>query len=96
MRKASVSLVNITPGQETISYLESVVKAASILGGILLCLILFFYDVVKDLIHGSFLNQLNVSSFIIVVGVVYEVQKSVRSLYKTNVDDIEEEQLKQL
>jgi preprotein translocase subunit SecY len=87
LRKASVSIVNITPGKETISYLENVVKSTSILGGIFLCGILISYDFCKSLINGALLNQLNISSLIILVGVSFEIQKNVKSLYKNFVDN---------
>lgn len=82
LRKASVSVLNVTPGQETISYLENVVRSTSILGGIFLCFILFSFDFLKQFINGVFLNQINISSLIILVGVAYEVQRTTRSLYK--------------
>ena len=87
LRKASVSVVNITPGKETVSYLQNVVKLSSISGGILLCTILFFYDFLKQFINGYLLNQLNISSLIIVVGVAYEIQKTTRSLFKNNLEE---------
>ena len=82
LRKASVAVVNVTPGRETISYLENVVRSSSIIGGISLCVILFLYDSFKTLLNGYLLNQINISSLIILVGVAYEVQKTIRSLYK--------------
>lgn len=82
LRKASVSVVNVTPGRETISYLENVVRSTSLIGGISLCVILFLYDFFKQVINGSLLNQINISSLIILVGVAYEVQKTLRSLYR--------------
>lgn len=82
LRKASVSIVNITPGKETISYLENVVKASSIIGGIFLSTILLSYDLVKQNLNSYFLNQINISSLIILVGVSYELQKTTRTLYK--------------
>ena len=88
LRKASVSIVNITPGKETVSYLENVVRSSSIIGGIFLCGILVLYDVVKQLINGNLLNQINISSLIIVVGVAYEIQKTIRALYKNVLEDI--------
>ena len=91
LRKASVSVVNITPGQDTVSYLESVVKSTSILGGLFLCMILFFYDFIKSFLqpeNSVLLNQINISSLIIVVGVAYEIQKTVRALYKNVIEDI--------
>lgn len=82
LRKASVSIVNITPGKETVSYLENVVRSTSILGGIYLSLILFCYDFLKQILKGYLLNQINISSLIIVVGVAYETQKTIKSLFK--------------
>lgn len=82
LRKASVSVLNVTPGKETVSYLENVVRSTSILGGIFLCLILFSFEYIKQIINGSLLNQLNISSLIILVGVAYEVQKTIRALFK--------------
>jgi len=86
LRKASVSLVNVTPGKETVSYLENVVRSTSILGGIFLCFILILYDLIKNLINGPLLNQINISSLIILVGVAYEIQRTIRSLYKNIID----------
>lgn len=86
LRKASVSLVNVTPGKETVSYLENVVRSSSILGGIFLCCILFLYDFVKGFINSELLNQINISSLIILVGVAYEIQRTIRSLYKNIID----------
>jgi preprotein translocase subunit SecY len=88
LRKASVSIVNITPGKETVSYLENVVRSTSILGGIFLCFILIFYDLMKQMLNGYLLNQINISSLIIVVGVAYEIQKTIKSLYKNVLEEI--------
>ena len=82
LRKASVCILNVTPGQESISYLENVVRSSSFLGGIFLCLILVFFDFLKTILNAPFLNQINLSSLIIVVGVGFEIQKTIRSLYK--------------
>ena len=93
LRKASVSIVNITPGKETISYLENVVRSTSIIGGIFLCTILFMYDSLKQIINGSLLYQINISSLIILVGVAYEIQKTIRSLYRNILDASNNENL---
>jgi preprotein translocase subunit SecY len=86
LRKASVSIINITPGKETVSYLENVVRSSSILGGLFLCVILFSYDSLKQIINGPLLNQINISSLIILVGVAYELQKTIRSLYRNMIE----------
>ena len=89
LRKASVAVVNVTPGKETISYLENVVRSTSILGGIFLCLILFMYDSFKQILNSQLLNQLNISSLIILVGVAFEIQKTIKSLYKNVLENID-------
>jgi preprotein translocase subunit SecY len=86
LRKASVSVVNVTPGKETVAYLENVVRSSTIIGGIFLCLILFSYDFLKDSINSQLLNQINISSLIILVGVAYEIQKTIRSLYRNLIE----------
>jgi len=58
LRKASVSIVNVTPGKETVSYLENVVRGSSLLGGVYLSLILLCYDLIKQVLKGYLLNQI--------------------------------------
>jgi len=86
LRKASVSVVNVTPGKETVAYLENVVRSTSIIGGVFLCLILIFYDFLKELLKSQLLNQINISSLIILVGLAYEIQKTIRSLYRNLIE----------
>jgi preprotein translocase subunit SecY len=62
------------------------VRSSSIIGGIFLCLILFSYDFLKDSINSQLLNQINISSLIILVGVAYEIQKTIRSLYRNLIE----------
>ena len=83
LRKSSVSIVNVTPGRQTVAYLENVVRSSSVVGGLFLCFILYSYDLLKTLLNSSFLNQINISSVIILVGVIFEIQKTIRSMYKT-------------
>jgi len=82
LRKASVSLVNVTPGKETADYLEKMVQSSSLLGGFALCAILIGYEIFKFLFKGPLLNQINISSLIILIGVAYDIQKNLSLLYK--------------
>ena len=83
LRKSSVSIVKVTPGRQTITYLKKVVCLSSILGGGGLCSILYFYDFIKERFDSSFLSQLSISSLIILVGVIFDLQKTLRGMYKT-------------
>lgn len=83
LRKSSVSVLMVTPGKETISYLQNVVRSTSLLGGIYLCTILFIYELMKQLFpNGYIVNQVNISSLIIVIGVAYDIQKTIRAFAK--------------
>lgn len=87
LRKASVSIINVSPGKETIKYLEKVVQSTSLIGGSFLSLIVFLFESLKIFRQESFLNQINVTSLIIVFGVGCELQKTIRLLYKTNIEE---------
>ncbi len=75
--------MNVTPGRQTVAYLENVVRSSSVVGGLFLCFILYSYDFLKTVLNSSFLNQINISSVIILVGVIFEIQKTIRGMYKT-------------
>lgn len=82
LRKSSVAIEDVTPGTPTAEFLNEKVKATSIAGGIGLCIVLIIYDIFKQITQSTLLNQLNISSLMIVIGVTYELQKTIRALYK--------------
>ena len=82
LRKTSVSLRNVEPGIETVKYLNRMVAGTSIAGGLVLCGILLLYEVIKQVTQSTLLNQLNISSLMIVIGVTYELQRSIAALYQ--------------
>jgi preprotein translocase subunit SecY len=84
LRKSSVSVVDVRPGKDTVSYLERKVRSVAISGGISLCLILIIYDFLKALLNNSLLNQINISSLIILVGVCFELGKVIKGLFINN------------
>jgi preprotein translocase subunit SecY len=90
LRKSSVSITGTTPGKPTEEFLSRKVEAVSLAGGVFLCGILILYDSFKFIRQTTLLNQLNISSLMIVIGVTYELQKTIRAMYK-NVIVIEKE-----
>jgi preprotein translocase subunit SecY len=80
LRKASVSIKDVSPGSETVSYLENTVRASSFYGGLFLCCILGSYEFVKPFTSGILLNQINISSLLIVTGVIYDTLTTFNSL----------------
>jgi preprotein translocase subunit SecY len=82
LRKSSVSITGTTPGKPTEEFLSRKVESVSLAGGVFLCGILILYDSFKFIRQTTLLNQLNISSLMIVIGVTYELQKTIRALYK--------------
>ncbi len=87
LSKASVSIVDIRPGKESISHLQNIVKSSSLVGGICLTFLGLFYDFSTKFFQLTLLNQLNVSSLIILTGVAFEIQKYLCSLYQSLQDE---------
>jgi len=79
LRKASVSIVGKNPGKETSDYLRLIAFYVSLNGGIYLCSIFSIYDLLKEIIKSSLLNQVNISSLIIAIGILCETVKNLKS-----------------
>jgi hypothetical protein len=47
------------------------------------------YDSFKEIMNSTLLNQLNISSLIILVGVAFEIQKTLKALYKNVLETID-------
>ena len=80
LRKSSVSIQNRTPGTQTVNYLENFVRSTSFLGGIYLCLLIFLYEIIKNIFGQSLLSQVNISSLIILVGITYDIHRKIKTL----------------
>lgn len=87
LSKSSVSIVDIRPGKETLSYLQNLVKSSSLVGGLALSLLVIFYDLNTKYFNFPLLNNVNISSLIILTGVAFDVQKSLCSLYQSLQDE---------
>lgn len=87
LSKASVSIIDIRPGKETISHLQNIVKSSSLVGGICLAFLGVLYDFFTKFFQLTLLSQLNVSSLMILTGVAFEIQKYLCSLYQSLQDE---------
>jgi preprotein translocase subunit SecY len=87
LKKSSISILEVFPGKDTIIYLENIVKSISLLGGILLSIILIIYELMKKIFpSGYIINQVNISSLIICIGIAFDLQKTMCSLLKEQVE----------
>ncbi len=85
LRKSSVALANVTPGIETTKYLEDIVKLVSFRGGIILCLILFLFENIKNTSNFSILPEINIASVIIAISIINDLLRNLKSLRITKV-----------
>jgi preprotein translocase subunit SecY len=81
LRKNSVCIIDVNPGKETARYLEQIVKSTSLIGGVNLCMILGLFEITKKFFPGELFNVINISSLIILIGIIYDIQKILRGLY---------------
>lgn len=84
LRKSSVTITNIAPGDETTSFLEKIVKASSFLSGVSLCFFLYVSKYIQTTIPTVFFSQINISSLIILIGISFEIYLTLKILFKQN------------
>lgn len=80
LQKFSVTILNIAPGVETITFLKKIVLIISILGGVYLCFAIFFYEIIKNSFDIDILKKINISSLIILIGISSDIQKKIKIL----------------
>ena len=85
LRKQSNAVKHILPGKQTENYLARRIRFASYIGGSALAGLLVIYGSVKNLTGNAFLMQVNITSFIIVVGITYDIQKNLQAIIETDV-----------
>lgn len=85
LRKASVTIVGVTPGNETVKYLRKVVLYTSGTGGVILCFLIIIFNIGRTIFStGSLFTRINISSLMIVVGVMFELGRSLTVTYRDN------------
>nr|YP_009497394.1 preprotein translocase subunit SecY [Biddulphia biddulphiana]AWT40107.1 preprotein translocase subunit SecY [Biddulphia biddulphiana] len=85
LQKDAVSIPGIRPGIATTFYLKQVMKRVTLLGAILLAILATFPNVIETVLHISNFNGLGTTSLLILVGVIVDISREIRSIYLTNV-----------
>jgi len=82
LKKVSSTIPGIRPGIATENYLNQIVTRYSVLGGILLAFITLLPSIIKSSgkITYFIFDSINITSLIILLGVVVEILKNLRSL----------------
>jgi len=85
LQKMAVSIPGIRPGVETTFYLKKVMERVTYLGAIMLALLATLPNLIEAILPGSNFNGLGTTSFLILVGVILDLSREVRSIILSNI-----------
>ena len=85
LQKMAVSIPGIRPGIETTFYLKNVMQRVTYLGAIMLAILATLPNLIEAILPGSNFNGLGTTSFLILVGVILDLSREVRSIILSNI-----------
>ena len=85
LQKMAVSIPGIRPGIETTFYLKKVMERVTYLGAIMLAILATLPNLIEAILPGSNFNGLGTTSFLILVGVILDLSREVRSIILSNI-----------
>ena len=81
----AVSIPGIRPGTATEFYLKKVMKRVTLLGALLLAILATLPHVIESILSLSGVSNLGTTSLLILVGVILDVTREVRSIILSNI-----------
>ncbi len=85
LQKMAVSIPGIRPGIETTFYLKQVMKRVTYLGAIMLSILATLPNLIETILPGSSFNGLGTTSLLILVGVILDLSREIRSIILSNI-----------
>jgi len=85
LQKMAVSIPGIRPGVETTFYLRKVMQRVTYLGAIMLSILATLPNLIETILPGSNFNGLGTTSFLILVGVILDLSREIRSIILSNI-----------
>ena len=85
LQKMAVSVPGVRPGIETTFYLKKVMQRVTYLGAIMLSILATLPNLIEAIIPGSSLNGLGTTSLLILVGVILDLSREVKSIILSNI-----------
>jgi len=85
LQKMAVSIPGIRPGVETTFYLKKVMQRVTYLGAIMLSILATLPNLIETVLPGSSFNGLGTTSLLILVGVILELSREIRSIILSNI-----------
>jgi preprotein translocase subunit SecY len=85
LQKMAVSIPGIRPGLATTFYLKQVMKRVTFFGAIILALLATLPNVIEGILNVSSFNGLGTTSLLILVGVVLDISREMKSIILSNI-----------
>jgi preprotein translocase subunit SecY len=85
LQKMAVSIPGVRPGVETTFYLKQVMKRVTLLGAVMLAILATLPNIIEAILPVSSFNGLGTTSLLILVGVVLDLSREIRSIFLSNI-----------
>ena len=85
LQKMAVSIPGIRPGLATTFYLKQVMKRVTFFGAIILAILATLPNIIEGLLNVSSFNGLGTTSLLILVGVVLDISREMKSIILSNI-----------
>ena len=85
LQKMAVSIPGVRPGIETTFYLKQVMQRVTYLGSIMLSILATLPNLIETILPGSSFNGLGTTSLLILVGVILDLSREIRSIILSNI-----------
>lgn len=85
LQKMSVSVPGIRPGLETTFYLKQIMQRVTYLGAIMLSILATLPNLIETILPGSTFNGLGTTSLLILVGVILDLSREIKSILISNI-----------
>jgi preprotein translocase subunit SecY len=85
LQKMAVTIPGIRPGIATRYYLQQIMKRVTFLGAIVLAVLATLPNIIEGILHVSSFNGLGTTSLLILVGVILDLSREIRSILLSNI-----------
>ena len=85
LQKMAVSIPGVRPGLATTFYLKQVMKRVTLFGAIVLAVLATLPNVIEGILNVSSFNGLGTTSLLILVGVVLDISREMKSIILSNI-----------
>jgi preprotein translocase subunit SecY len=85
LQKMAVSIPGVRPGLATTFYLKQVMKRVTFFGAIVLAILATLPNVIEGILNVSSFNGLGTTSLLILVGVVLDISREMKSIILSNI-----------